>query len=209
MRELATIVLASHLGEVLTPERAKEILSHFPREGRPIDLAQFQPKTCGSLVFAVERGANILPELEVLHKAHWTETEAYHRGIPMNPDIAACIVDEQCGRLMQFTARHQGALVGNIRMYVNQRSRHTQAPIAHEDTVYLLPEWRGGRFALRFLQYMEACVAQLHDEDTEVYMDDKVANPSAARLLEFLEYEHIANRRYKILRGKRHVLGNA
>lgn len=204
MRNLATIVLAPHLGKTLTPELAQQILAQFPAHGAPIDLDQFAPRVCGSLVFAAERLIDILDEIEPLHRAHWAETEAYFEGRAMDPDIAAGVVDEQAGRLIQFTARHEGKLVGNIRMYVGGTSRHTRKPIASEDTVYLTPEFRGGRHALRFLQYMEDCLAQLHEE-TEVYMDDKLANASAGRLLEFLGYEHVANRRYKVLRGKNHV----
>lgn len=204
MRNLAAIVLAPHLGKTLTPELADKILAQFPAHGVPIDLRQFAPRKCGRLVFAAERAIAILAELEVLHQAHWKETEAYHQDIPMAPDLAAGLADEQAGRLIQFTARHEGRLVGNIRMYVNGRSRHTSLPLASEDTVYLLPEFRGGLYAVRFIQYMEECLAQLH-EVTEVYMDDKLANPSAGRLLEHLGYKHIANRRYKILRGKSHV----
>lgn len=205
MRNLATIILAAHLGKVLTPELASEMLEQFPAHGTPIDLDQFQPRTCGSIVFAAERLLDILDEIEPLHEAHWMETEHHYQGTVKKPDIGAGLADEQAGRMIQFTARHEGRLVGNMRMYVGGTSRHTGRPMATEDTIFLLPEFRGGIRAVRFMQYVEDCLAQLHEE-TEVYMDDKLANPSGGRVLEFLGYKHIANRRYKILtRGKNHV----
>jgi hypothetical protein len=196
MRAQATLILGQFLGQTLTPELASRIVAMFPLGGRAFDLTEFREVKCGRLTFAAERGARILPELEALHHEHWKETEGYHRGIPMNPDVAACLLDEAEGRLLQLTARDGGRLVGNFRMYVAP-SRHTSQRIATEDTLYLLPEYRKGRNAMRFIEYMESCMRVLHV--TEIYLDDKVANPAVGKLLDHLGYEHIANRRIKHL----------
>lgn len=203
MRNALVLALAPYIGQELTPERARAIVEQFPVEGKPVDFALIPPRTCGRLVFAPERILDILPELDILHRAHWKETEGYYRGQKMNPDYEAGLADEQAGKLLQLTARHQGVLVGNIRMYLHAKSRHTGLPFAAEDTVYLLPEFRGGLYALRFLEYMEDCMWALGMKG--IYMDDKIANASAGRLMDFMGYEHIANRRYKILTGGRYV----
>lgn len=197
MRAALVLALAPYIGQTLTSQLADAIVAQFPPDGAPIDLSQFAPQACGSLVFAAERGADILPELHALHEAHWSETEGYQQ--PMNPDYARGIALEQQGRMLQLTARAGGALVGNIRMYL-ARSMHTQRLIAEEDTVYIVPAYRGGRSALRFIQYMEAAMRQLGV--SLIFMDDKIANPAAGRLLEALGYTHVANRRYKNLEGK-------
>lgn len=203
MRAHAALIIARFLGQTLTPEVAQRLLDAFPAEGAPIDLAQFEPLRCGRLVFQAERGARILDELEVLHAAHWSETEGYRGGLDMKPDVAACLLDEQQGRLIQLTARdaETGRLVGNFRMYLGT-SRHTSLLMATEDTLYLLPEYRAGRNALRFIQYMEYAVAMLGV--VEVQLDDKVGNPAVGKLLDFLGYPVIANRRHKILRKEDH-----
>ena len=190
-------VALAHLGGVLTPEVLAELemAAHWEPENA-IDVHQFAPQTCGRLTFRAEHLVDILDEIAPLHEAHYRETEGYHRGIPLRPNIAAALADERRGRLLQLTARHDGRLVGNFRLYVTD-SRHTSRLIAVEDTIYLLPEYRIGRNGLRFVQYMEACVRLLGV--SEVYLDDKVANPAAGKLLQHLGYTHVANRRHKLL----------
>jgi GNAT superfamily N-acetyltransferase len=202
MRAAATLILAKYLGQTMTPRVLAAMLADFPASGQPIDLAQLQPRTCGRLTFAAERFAHIREELEPLHAQHLSETEGYHRGIPLRPAYAAILVDELDGRLLQLTARDGGRLVGNLRLYLSV-SRHTSQRIATEDTIYLLPEYRGGRNAQRFIQFAEDCLRAL--DVSEVYLDTKHSNQAASRLLGFMGYEEIATRRHKILREDGHV----
>lgn len=195
MRAQAALLLAPYIGRTLTPEVASGLIASFPRGGQPFDLSTLPRWERGRMVYAAERGADILPELEVLHRAQWAETERY-MDQPMDPAVDECLLDEAEGRLVQLTARADGVLVGHMRMYV-MRSRHTRKRIASEDTMYLLPEFRAGRNALRLLEFMEACMAALGV--TGIYLDDKVANPAAGRLLDFMNYPTIANRRFKSL----------
>lgn len=198
MRNSLTMALAPYLGKTLDFEAARAILAQVEPEGHPIDLDALPTAACGSIEFRAERARDILPELHTLHEAHWQETEAYRHGLALSTaHYNQGLIDEQNGKMIQFTARHEGRLVGNIRMYLTV-SRHTDSKMAQEDTVFLLPGFRGGRVALRFLQYMERCLAQLGVR--EIYMDDKVANPSAARLVTHLGYELIAYRRHKMLK---------
>jgi GNAT superfamily N-acetyltransferase len=187
MRAAATLILAKYLGQTMTPRVLAAMLADFPASGQPIDLAQLQPRTCGRLTFAAERFAHIREELEPLHAQHWSETEGYHRGIPLRPSYGAILVDELDGRL---------------RLYLSV-SRHTSQRIATEDTIYLLPEYRGGRNAQRFIQFAEDCLRAL--DVSEVYLDTKHSNQAASRLLGFMGYEEIATRRHKILREDGHV----
>lgn len=195
MRAQAALILASFLGQTLTPEVLSAIVREFPRGGQPLDLGQFPAQICGRLTFAAERGADILHELEPLHQAQWAETEKYQPEA-MQPDIASCLLDEQEGRLLQLTARAQGRLVGHFRLYVTP-SRHTGKRIAVEDTIFLLPEYRIGRNALRLIEFMESSMRVLRVSG--IYLDDKTGNPAGGRLLDHLGYPIIANRRFKAL----------
>jgi hypothetical protein len=197
MRNALVAALAPYIGKTLTDLDASAIIANFPLEGRPIDLRLFLPKASGSMVFAAERFIDVARELEPLHAAQWAETEKYRDGTEMRPDIGAGMVDEMNGKLLQVTVRRDGELIGHMRWYVNMRSRHTGRSMAHEDTIYIKPEYRCGRAALRLLQYAESCLRILRIE--EAFLDDKVDNPSAGRLCDFLGYKIVAHARFKDL----------
>lgn len=189
--------LAPHLGGVLTPELCAA-LEHaaFSQPDESINLGQFEPQECGSYTFATERFAAILPELHRLHEAHWLETEKHRHGLPLAPDYDALVADERAGRLLQFTARHHGALVGNLRVYLGT-SRHTGTRFATEDTLFLLPEHRGGRTAMRFVQYAERCLTALGVKELRCTV--KLCN-GASRFMEGVGYTPVATEMVKFLK---------
>lgn len=153
----AAIVLAKAIGKTLTPALAAEIareLFDSPDLARP--PTTFEPRQYGAYTFALESFREILPELHALHVLHYAETEEAYRGVPLNPDYKAMAQSEHDGQLMQFTVRLDGALVGNMRIYLTP-STHTQTLKATEDGLFLLPEHRSGFIAVRFWQYAERC----------------------------------------------------
>lgn len=181
------IVLARAIGKTLTPELAAEIareLFDSPDLARP--PSTFEPQQYGSYTFALESFREILPELHDLHVQHYAETEAY-RGVPLNPDYAAMAQSEHDGQLMQFTARCDGRLVGNMRINLTQ-STHSQTQQAAEDGIFLLPAHRGGFVAVRLWQYVEKCIAQVGVK--ELFFLSKDSNRSD-RLATYLKYRPV------------------
>jgi len=196
-REALSVALARHIGHELTLDVAREIVREVTEtECRAIDPAMFGSIRCGSLVIQAERFRDILPEMEVLHAAHFAETEKYRQGLAMNPDVQAGIEDEKRGAMVQFTARHNGELVGNLRMYI-RTSRHTGTRFASEDTLYLLPEHRKGRAALRFVQFMEDGMRKLGVY--ELRASTKSVNRTD-KLLEFMGWTPVATELVKFLK---------
>ena len=194
MREQLCLLLARFAGQTLSYELAVELVRElFPDKAS--DPSNFPPKTYKGLTLQVERLADIENEIHALHLAHWQETEAHRHEIAMLPDYKAAKEDERAGKLIQLTARDGALLVGNIRMYL-YTSRHTQTLAAKEDTFYLLPSHRRGFAAIRFWQYMEACLRTLGVQ--EITTDSKVVN-QVGRLNEYLGYAHIANVFHKYL----------
>lgn len=195
------LALGAHLGQVLTPEIAAAIelaasqATPVPDPHRTM-AAEFAPATCGSLTFQVECFADILPELHELHVEHWRQTEEFRHHIPMNPDYAAMARDEAHGRMIQFTARASGELVGNTRMYVVV-GRHTQTLHAVEDTMFLKPAHRTPRAALRFVEYVERCLRQIGV--LEIRCTAKLSN-NAARFFEGIGYRPVATELVKFLK---------
>lgn len=153
-------ILRQHIGQTLTAEVAADIcMAATAPSFNPIDLSRFEPEHYGSLVFRAEYMKNVVDEIRPLHLAHWQETELHRHGLPFNPDYPRFIEYERAGRYLLFTARNeQGRMVGNCAIYLH-RSTHTQTIVATEDTMFLLPEYRKGRTAIRFFLYGERCAA--------------------------------------------------
>lgn len=191
--------LGRHLGAVLTPEIAADILTRgIEGDDRSISVDQFLPQERpDGYVFKVESFRAIKAELEPLHAEHFAETERYRAHQGLHVDLDAMERDERAGRMLQFTMRCKTELVGNIRFYLG-RSRHTGATFAEEDTYYVLPWHRKGLVALRFWQYAERCLRQIGV--VEVRTDSKLSN-NVGRLNEYLGYQAVATKYVKALEG--------
>lgn len=200
MREQLCLLLARFAGQTISYELAVEIVRElFPEQA--YDPANFIPQYYKGLTFRVERFSDIEAEIHALHLAHWQETEAHRHEVAMHPDYEAFKEDERSGKLVQLTARDGDLLVGNIRMYL-YTSRHTQTLAAKEDTFYLLPGHRKGFAAIRFWQYMEACLKSIGVQ--EITTDSKVVN-QVGRLNKYLGYSHIANVFHKYIQSPARV----
>jgi len=143
---------------------------------------------CCSHVLAVERVADVLPELHELHLLHWQETEKYRHGLPFQPDYEAVLASERAGQVVQFTARQAGQMVGNLRVYL-QTSRHTGTRFAKEDTLFVHPGHRGGWLAMHLLRYAETVLKGLGVR--EIRADSKLSN-RADVLMRRMGYEPVS-----------------
>ena len=182
-RAHVALTLASHIGQVLTPELAKAIARElFPT----IPSRSFEPVQYAGYVFALEPFNLVLPELHNLHREHFEETEGY-RAAPINPDYEAMAESERSGQMLQFTARKDGALVGHMRIYL-ARCRHTQTLTASEDGIYVVPAHRGGFLVVHFWQYVERCLAACGAR--EFFFLGKASNRSD-RLATYLKYKPV------------------
>lgn len=188
--------IARHMGETLTPSlcAAIECEASMP-SAKYIDLAQFTPAVAGAFTIQAERFADVLPELHPLHEAHWTETEKHRAGLTLKPDYDAMAADERGGRLLQFTVRTGGRLVGHVRLYV-MPSRHSDNLLACEDTLYIAPDHRGGILGLRLLRYAEDCLRRIGVR--EIQADSKLLN-RADSLMRRMGYAPVALQFHKLL----------
>lgn len=190
--------LAAHFNRVITPEVATEILrAACVQPDRSHDPAKFGRQEYRGIVFQAERLADILEELKPLHQEHWLETEKHRHGIALNPDYDFLLAKERAGELLQFTARIDGALVGNLRWYIGL-SCHTQTSFAEEDTLYLTPSARGAFTAVNFIRFSESALRSIGVH--EIRADTKLVN-NAGALLRRLHYKPVAMRFIKFLEG--------
>lgn len=140
------------------------------------------------MIFAVEKLVDCWDQIMILAKAHWQETEMYRHGQPFCPEFHRYDAYDKAGWLFQYTARVDGQLVGYATMYLVP-SMHTQQLIATEDTWFLLPEFRKGRNAIRFYNYVQDDLFKRGA--VEVIMTAKMTN-AAGRILEYLGFKQVA-----------------
>lgn len=138
--------------------------------------------------FAIESLKGCWDEIMVLAEAHWQETEEYRHGQQFKPLFERYMSYENAGWLFQFTARDEGKLVGYATMYLVP-SMHTQVSIATEDTWFLLPDYRKGRNAIRFYNYVQEQMFARGAK--EVVMTAKLTN-HAGKILEYLKFQPVA-----------------
>lgn len=161
----------------------------------PTEDCKQSPAPAGALVFAEEFFPDAWPEFMRLAVRHWCETEMYRAGEGMNPDEERYTNFNHHGMYRFFSVRSKGRMVGYCGMYV-MRSMHTQKTVATEDAWFLLPEFRKGRNAIRFYQYVER---QMKDAGAQrITMSTKITN-KAGRILTYLGYSHFANQYTKEL----------
>lgn len=106
------------------------------------------------LTFGIEPLASIWAEKIECAKAHWLETSMCADGEILDARLERYEQYEKLGWYVEIVARHEGVMAGFCGMYLVP-SMHTQEMLATEDILYIKPEYRHGRNALRFYQFVE------------------------------------------------------
>lgn len=167
-----------------------------------IPIAHIEPVAVRGFVFAVERYADCLDELKPLHRAHWLETEKYRHELPLDPDYDGFLRMEMAGRLMLFTIRKDGELVGHTTMKL-MRSMHSQTLVANEDSLFLRADQRGNPFVmLSFIRYA-ADTLFAHADVKEIRVSSKIIN-KADKLMVRAGFEPFAIQLVKMAGGASH-----
>ena len=129
-------------------------------------------------------------EFFALANLHWQETEMYRHGQQLNPDKQAYIEYNTNGYHQLYTIRDDGKMVGNCGMYITT-SMHTGIKMAHEDTLFLHPDYRKGGIAYRFMKFVEKDLIDTF-KVAEITSTVKLAKSNSSRLMEALGYEFVA-----------------
>lgn len=116
-------------------------------------LPRMMVEQCGSYEFAMEPLTDaLIAELRPLDHGFWSETEVTRRDEAPIIDYEHRKAMSRLGRFVVFTVRQRGVLVGMFTVHIEEAAR-TAALVARDDALYVLPEHRGGRLALRIVQY--------------------------------------------------------
>jgi GNAT superfamily N-acetyltransferase len=127
-------------------------------------------------------------EAKSLLQMHWDEVALNKDVIKLNPDVEQYEDAEASGCLKIFTARDQGRLVGYFALTV-QRSLHYQDHLfAHNDVIFLHPDYRKGFTAAKLIKFAVDCMAE--DGVSVVTINTKTHKPFDV-LLQRLGFKHI------------------
>ena len=137
-----------------------------------------------SLVFAIEPVEQVWNEVMVLANLHWTGTKSYRRHYPFQPSFDRYRQCNESGFFQLFTARHEGRLVGYFGTYLSQ-SMHSQHLMATEDVLFLHPDYRKGRNAIKFIRHIEMQCQRWGVKEIMFSCED--GNPTST-ILEYLDY---------------------
>lgn len=147
------------------------------------------------MIFSVEPLASIWNEKIQCAKEHWKETSMCADGEVLNASLERYEQYEKAGWYVEIVARKNGVFAGFCGMYLVP-SMHTQDMLATEDILYIKPEFRNGRNALRFYQFVEN---EMKRRGAKKVMLTAPPSSVANKLLLRMGCKHSANQYSKIL----------
>lgn len=109
-----------------------------------------------TVVFGMERIADVREELMGLFQPHWDEVEARLYDEKLDPDYDYGIRAEDNGRMVLFTVRDgDGVMVGNALFTLGNNFRSREYFDAQETTFFLQPSYRGVAVASAWVHYIK------------------------------------------------------
>ena len=122
-----------------------------------------------------------------LFEKHWEEVCQYKDTFKLNPDWDTYYALEKLGLLVSIVAENDTNEIVGYSVFILQPHQHYKDQlVAKNDILYLLPEYRVGRNALRLIQYSEKILKEM--EVSFVTMHSKVKQ-DFGRLLSLLKYD--------------------
>jgi GNAT superfamily N-acetyltransferase len=144
------------------------------------------------VVYGVEKLADMVDELRVLHTEHYNETETLYLDTPIEADYDRYRASEAVGQFIVFTAREGSTMVGYLQYYVFRSMHSASIQQAREDAFFVTKSRRGTGIAPRLLSYAEDALKQLGC--THVGMSSKAptGGPDIGPFLEKHGYKPVA-----------------
>ena len=138
-----------------------------------------------SVTFQRERVQDLWAELEPLLETHYREIAAF-QDIPLAPDKARYEHMEVAGALRVYVGRRDGQMVAYCVMVVQSNAHYRTSLQAAQDILYVDPDFRRGRIALRLIEFVEQ---ELRQEGVQVvHQHSKIAHPALGKLLDHMGY---------------------
>lgn len=133
--------------------------------------------------------------LQLLHRAHWDETEEYRKAAfcPQYETFKKYWVWKM---VRIWVARHGEEIVGHLTVYLHT-SMHTGEVLATEDALYVLPEHRKGVGTALVRQ----CIADLREEGVAEIWATTKPETRVGLILRRLGFSHVADKYLIRLKG--------
>ncbi len=138
------------------------------------------------ITYQVEKFKDAEKEMLELSTKHWKEVSPYHDVRPLNIDLEYYYNLENQERLLSFTVRNDGKLVGYCYFVFVALSHYKQIIIAVNDTLYVMPEYRKGMVGYKFIKFAENHLVSLNIQ--EIMWRTKIGDKNFGKLLERLGY---------------------
>lgn len=135
-----------------------------------------------ALTFQEEKLATCLEEAEPLLKRHWEAVAINKDLVPLEPSYRRYVDAEQMQRFCVCTARDNGELLGYAAFFVDYSIHYATTKSADCDVIWLEPDARRGRAALRLIEFSENALRRRGVFDVRIRV--KIAHPALGRLLE-------------------------
>jgi GNAT superfamily N-acetyltransferase len=140
----------------------------------------------------------IRDEVGGLIEAHWREIALHQDKVPLDPDWELYEVLDTMGRLVIFTARVGGELVGYSAFILAQALHYKTLQVAESDVFFLREDCRKGLAGARLFRYAEDRLRE-HGVGNIVYRV-KVSR-AVSPLLNRMGYQEIERVHSKLLEG--------
>ncbi len=139
--------------------------------------------------YAVEKLENCLEELVPLLELHWEEIALHKDKIKLNPDYSRYLVLEQQGVCHTVVVRgNTKQVIGYFISFVVPHLHYSDHLWAMNDIMFLHPDHRGGRTALKMMKFAEARLKELGVSVIQLHM--KTDFPFE-RLAKFCGYDKV------------------
>ncbi len=118
------------------------------------------PAYVGDYTSGMERISDICFEIRDLHEAEANTTEKW-LSFPSEIDYRRYIALEHESRLVLFTLRHCGILVGNLSYILGPYANCVGVVSANDTGIYINPVHRVGSLAMKLMRYAEETLTSL------------------------------------------------
>jgi|SRR5208283_833455 len=114
-----------------------------------------------AVIFAVESGRSIMPEIDTLTKLHWEEIALDKDKIELAPDFEKYAILEDKGVLHVITARDGGKLVGYHISFIQPHLHYRNDLMCFTDIYFIHPDYRDGLVGLQLFRFIESEMKKL------------------------------------------------
>jgi len=120
--------------------------------------------------YSIEAFGDCIEELKPLLELHWEEIAVNKEKIKLNPNYDQYQALEDAGSLHMVVARDKGKVVGYFISFIVPHMHYQDHLWAMNDILFLHPDYRGGRTAMKLFAYAEADLKRLNVSVIQLHM---------------------------------------